>query len=314
MSNLYENIDYLCKQNNTNITQMCKSLGIARSALSELASQRTKSLSADNKARIAAFFKVDIEFLDNDFGNIPCPLCGLNYVPNEKGENARHEAKHKKWLEAVKHFGFCWNAVYRENAKARARNMLKYEASPLSENEKVECYETIYKALFSRALEASDYSLDTTSFEDYIAAILFNKRSNVPDEDTDVYNALAKKYGVKKGKVSGTYFDTSIEDDYGTNQIISKGIHCNIFMNEQTGNKLADLTSKEERLLSSYRLLNKEGQKRVDSYIEDLVNGGLYSITETKTIAAVGGAETVTVNKEKLNNAVDNLLKKKNLI
>lgn len=213
MSNLYENIDYLCKQNNTNITQMCKNLGIVRSALSELASQRTKSLSADNKAKIAAFFKVDIEFLDNDFGIAPCPLCGFNYVPSEKGENARHEAKHKKWLKAVKHFGFCWNWIYRENAKARARNMIDSKTMSLSDEEIVECYETIYRALFSRALEASDYSIDTISFNDYVSSILFNKKHDVPEVGTNVYNLLVKKYGAKKGNVDGTYFDVSKSGD-----------------------------------------------------------------------------------------------------
>lgn len=37
------------------------------------------------------------------------------------------------------------------------------------------------------------------------------------------------------------------------------------------------LTTCEETLLSNYRQLNSEGQKKVNDYTEDLVKGGLYS-------------------------------------
>lgn len=77
----------------------------------------------------------------------------------------------------------------------------------------------------------------------------------------------------------------------------------------QTGN-----TPQEETLLSNYRQLNPDGQKKVDGYVEDLVKGGIYSNTETKTLAAYGGAETVTVNKDALDAAVEKLLKEKGLI
>lgn len=77
----------------------------------------------------------------------------------------------------------------------------------------------------------------------------------------------------------------------------------------QTGN-----TPQEEALLSNYRQLNPDGQKKVDGYVEDLVKGGIYSNTETKTLAAFGGSETVTVDKEALNAAVEKLLKDKGLI
>ncbi|MBP0985143.1 MAG: hypothetical protein J6A19_15610 [Oscillospiraceae bacterium] len=213
MSNLYENIEYLCAQNNTNITQMCKSLGIVRSALSELASGRTKNLSSDNKAKIAAYFMVDIEYLNENISENPCPLCGLNYSSSDKSDIANHEKRHNKWRAAVKHFGFCWNYQYRENAKARARNMLNNEAISLTDNEQAECYETIYKALFSRALEANNYALDCIPFEDYVAAILYNKKNNAPDVNSNAYKLLADKYGVHKGNVSGTYFDDTQNND-----------------------------------------------------------------------------------------------------
>lgn len=211
MSNLYENIEYLCAQNNTNVTQMCKSTGIVRSVLSELASGRTKNLSSENKSRIASFFKVDVEYLDKDFDDVPCPLCGFNYSKSDSDETNQHVLRHTRWKNAVKRFGFCWNYVYRECAKARARNILSLKSETASTDEKVECYETIYKALFSRALESKEYSISMISFCDYVSAILYNKKANVPDSDSAVYNALVEKYGVKKGNINGTYFDEPID-------------------------------------------------------------------------------------------------------
>ena len=82
--------------------------------------------------------------------------------------------------------------------------------------------------------------------------------------------------------------------------------------NSQQGDN--NLTSQEKTLLSNYRQLNPDGQKKVDDYVEDLVKGGIYSNSETKDIAAYGGAETVTVNKKELNEAVEKLLKEKGLI
>lgn len=39
-------------------------------------------------------------------------------------------------------------------------------------------------------------------------------------------------------------------------------------------------TPQEEALLSNYRQLNADGQKKVDGYVEDLVKGGLYPAEE----------------------------------
>lgn len=206
MSTLYENIDYMCKQNNTNLTKMCKALSISRSVFSELKSGRTKNLSSENKKIIASFFCVNIEYLDENIGETPCPLCGFQYAKNNPEEEKTHAYKHSKWLKAVKKFGFCWNYRYRESVKSKARN--KIERGNLSSSETVKCYEDIYKALFSRALEASDYSSDNISFEDYVSGILAGKK-NVPDENSETYKILVKKYGIKPGILSGTYFNAS---------------------------------------------------------------------------------------------------------
>ncbi len=44
MADMYSKIEQLCKENNTNITAMCRLLDISRSTLSELKAGRTKTL------------------------------------------------------------------------------------------------------------------------------------------------------------------------------------------------------------------------------------------------------------------------------
>ena len=44
-------------------------------------------------------------------------------------------------------------------------------------------------------------------------------------------------------------------------------------------------TPQEEALLSNYRQLNTDGQKKVDGYAEDLVKGGLYPADDGEEVA-----------------------------
>jgi len=62
---LYERIDKLCKDNGTNITQMCKEAGVQRSALSEYKSGRHKTISFSNLQKIADYFKMTVDELVN---------------------------------------------------------------------------------------------------------------------------------------------------------------------------------------------------------------------------------------------------------
>lgn len=71
MSTMYERIDSLCKERGTNVTAMCKELGIARSSLSELNSGRSKTLSAEKTAKIAAFLGVTVDYLLGNEENAP---------------------------------------------------------------------------------------------------------------------------------------------------------------------------------------------------------------------------------------------------
>ena len=63
MSEMYDRIEQLCKEEHITVTQLCRELSITRSCLSELNKGRTESLSARNTAKIADRFGVSVKYL-----------------------------------------------------------------------------------------------------------------------------------------------------------------------------------------------------------------------------------------------------------
>lgn len=60
---MYDRIEALCAERGTNVTAMCRQLGISRSSLAELKSGRSKSLNADTVAAIAQYFGTTLDYL-----------------------------------------------------------------------------------------------------------------------------------------------------------------------------------------------------------------------------------------------------------
>ena len=63
MSEMYDRIEELCKENKITVTQLCRELSITRSCLSELNKGRTETPSAKNTAKIADRFGVSVKYL-----------------------------------------------------------------------------------------------------------------------------------------------------------------------------------------------------------------------------------------------------------
>ena len=63
MSDLYNRIEELCKENNESITTMCKESGASRASLSDLKVGRKQSLAAETLSKIAAHFSVSVDYL-----------------------------------------------------------------------------------------------------------------------------------------------------------------------------------------------------------------------------------------------------------
>ena len=63
MSDLYNRIALLCKENGKSVTTMCRESGASRASLSDLKMGRNQSLSADTLSKIATYFCVSVDHL-----------------------------------------------------------------------------------------------------------------------------------------------------------------------------------------------------------------------------------------------------------
>ena len=63
MTDLYENIEQLCREKGITPGKMCSEVGISRGNLGDLKKERIKSLSAENLSKIAAYFDVSTDYL-----------------------------------------------------------------------------------------------------------------------------------------------------------------------------------------------------------------------------------------------------------
>lgn len=63
MSDLYKRIEELCHREGINITTMCRESGASRASLTDLKMGRKQSLSSDTLTKIAAYFRVSVDYL-----------------------------------------------------------------------------------------------------------------------------------------------------------------------------------------------------------------------------------------------------------
>jgi transcriptional regulator with XRE-family HTH domain len=80
MDNMYEHIAALCKSKGVSVTQMCRDLGITRSALTELKAGRTQRLSIKYTKMILEYFDIDMTVFERPVEEIGL----LNENNNEK--------------------------------------------------------------------------------------------------------------------------------------------------------------------------------------------------------------------------------------
>ena len=106
MADMYSKIEQLCKENNTNITAMCRLLDISRSTLSELKAGRTKTLSAEYTTKIASYFHVSVDYLLGKSQQRNTPAVSFDdftYAMYDEGKKLSEENK-AKLLEMAKFF------------------------------------------------------------------------------------------------------------------------------------------------------------------------------------------------------------------
>ena len=87
MDNMYEHIAALCKSKGVSVTQMCRDLGITRSALTELKAGRTQRLSIKYTKMILEYFDIDMTVFERPVEEIGL----LNENNNEKSPSEMDE-------------------------------------------------------------------------------------------------------------------------------------------------------------------------------------------------------------------------------
>ena len=202
--NSVELVKSICKERKIPISKLEKDLGFSNGDIAQL---RKGTFPADRLSRIADYLGVPIIYLLGEEDSFPmtfCEDCGLQYNVLDTADVRRHNARHKKWSAAVDKFGFCWEYRKRENIKAEARAITGNDKS--NEQDVVEAYIDEFKALFSRSLEASDYSLNHVDFATYVSMLL-NQESWKKKISPDIYAVLVNRYGTCQGIESGSYYN-----------------------------------------------------------------------------------------------------------
>lgn len=197
---LYERVKNAAKSKKVSINKMEQDLGFARSYISKF---RNITPSGDVLNKIADYLDVPIEYLVEDKGLVRCKECGMEYYSPDVDECRLHEMNHKAWQKAVLVFGFCWPYSLREKNKAAARN--KLASGSLALEEKIEANIEVFKALFSRSLEANNYDLHHVYFREYVSMLLYQEqfKKNI---DIETYSELVAEYGAKEGIEEGTTY------------------------------------------------------------------------------------------------------------
>lgn len=152
----------------------------------------------DALARIAKLFGVSVDaILRTHYQEGQCPECGMHYCPEILQDIREHNAKHAQWLKAIKQFGFCWPYSIREDAKNIGYAGMSDKE--FSCDERIEFCINLFKAWFSRSLEASCYSLSHVDFPTYTAMRLHQEETEKLLLPYDIGAAMIERFGQREG-------------------------------------------------------------------------------------------------------------------
>lgn len=262
----YDKFKSLCDQKGISCNLASKEIGLSNSTPTKWKNTGATPESSTLK-RVADYFGVTVSSLLDDANDGPmvkCPDCGLFYDSSEQESFEIHRDRHKRWATAVEKFGFCWTDIYREEVKSEARNAINY--GNLSTSEYVENQTTVFKALYSRSLEACDYDLRHVDFPTYVSMLLFQNFWKKKIRE-DAFSEFESKYGTRPGIPYGTYYYIDSLDRFPTR--------------EKRNKKSSSITDEAELervkcLVECFRMLNEEGQEKIMDLADDLLKSGKY--------------------------------------
>lgn len=118
MSDLYSNIHALCEKEGIKDGTLCANIGIRRSFLSELKAGRTKSLSAEVLSKIAAYFKVSVDYL----------------LTGEKKEGSQEDNASEQ--SVIDYLRNRFSTMSEENKSAEASDILRFLSEEIQKQNK----------------------------------------------------------------------------------------------------------------------------------------------------------------------------------
>lgn len=188
-------------------SDVANELGVSYQAISNY-ERGVNRIDSGTLFALCQLYNVPIEYILDEF--YKCPDCGFEYSSDNHTQVAIHNERHKKWENAVKRFGFCWNYIEREKRHS-ARHTMRDERKNFSV--RYDAAIDLIKAYFSRSVEGSGYDLNHITFDEYIGYFLYSQKDAFPG---DIKRELINKYGSKPGML-GSYWNelpntTTIED------------------------------------------------------------------------------------------------------
>lgn len=197
-------IKELRELNNIQQKELASILEISPNALSQYENNKREP-SIDTVSKIADFFNVSVDFLYGTSDITTCKKCGLTYCPLIPQDRIVHAQLHSSWEAATKKYGTLYsNTVENERLKAENRSIVCDPSQSLED--RYNAQKIVFKCLFSRSLDASNYSEKHVDFNTYIAMLLNqeNTKKHLPPE---LYNKFVEDYGTQPGIPNGeTYF------------------------------------------------------------------------------------------------------------
>lgn len=197
-------IKELRESHNMQQKELASALNIPPSTLSQYETGKREP-NIETVTKIAKLFDVTTDYIYGISDTVTCRECGLTYSLDNELDVETHREIHARWLKAKEKYGFCYsNIAENERIKAENRNIVKDFSQPLSK--RYDAQIEVFKCLFSRALDASNYSDSFISFEEYIAMLL-NQPSVQKRLGKELYEKMLDKFGAKEGIPDGqTYY------------------------------------------------------------------------------------------------------------
>ena len=197
-------IKELRESHNMQQKELASALNIPPSTLSQYETGKREP-NIETVTKSAKLFDVTTDYIYGISDTVTCRECGLTYSLDNELDVETHREIHARWLKAKEKYGFCYsNLAENERIKAENRNIVKDFSQPLSK--RYDAQIEVFKCLFSRALDASNYSDSFISFEEYISMLL-NQPSVQKRLGKELYEKMLDKFGAKEGIPDGqTYY------------------------------------------------------------------------------------------------------------